>query len=114
MVLQNLFNARSRSRRLQLCHELSILKKGELTTDQYLTVISKKVDEVRDVRIVIEDEELALFALDELDSSYDAFVTAVTATKGEISFSEFKGLLKGHEARILKDSSRPLMSANLA
>lgn len=82
-------------------HEISHLKKGEMNADQYLAAILKKVDEVRDAGIVIEDEDLALFALDGLHSSYDAFVTAITATKGEISFSEFKGLLKGHEPRIL-------------
>lgn len=46
----------------------------------------------------MDDEELVLFALDGLDSSYDAFVTIVTATLGDISFFEFNGLLKAHEA----------------
>lgn len=98
------FNSDTNSRHL--------IKKGGLTADQYLTAISKKVDEVRDASISVEDEELALFALDGLDSSYEAFVTAVTATLGEISFSEFKGLLKAHEAQILRDSACPLPSAN--
>lgn len=78
-------------------------------------MISKKVDEVRYAGIVIEEEKLALFALDGLDASYDAFVIAIMATKGEISFSKFKGLLKGHEARMIRDSSRRQPpSANLA
>lgn len=80
--------------------------------DQYLAAISKKADEVRDTGIYIEDEELALFALDDLDSSYDAFVTAITVTTGDISFSEFKGLLKAHEKCTFWESSLPLPSAN--
>lgn len=73
-------------------------KKGGLTADQYLSSISKKVDEVRDVGIIVDNEELALFALDGLNFSYDAFVTTVTTTSGDISFSKFKGLLKAHKA----------------
>lgn len=96
-TLQNLLNAKSWSQKLQLKHKLSNLKKDDLTTDQYLVVISRKVDEVRDAGIVVDDEEIAPFVLNGLDSSYDAFVTAVTATSGDISFSKFKGLLKAHE-----------------
>lgn len=83
------------------------MKKGELTTDQYLAAVSQKVDEVRDAGITIEDKELSLFAMDDLDSSYDAFVTIVTATKGDISFAEFKGLLQSFEARTLRESHLP-------
>lgn len=83
-----------------------------MTADQYLAAISKKVDKVRDADISVEDEELALFVLDDLNSSYDAFITAVTTTSGEISFSKFKGLLKAHKAQMLRDSSRLLPSAN--
>lgn len=71
---------KSRSWKLQLWHELSTFKKGGLTTDQYLAAISKQIDEVRDVGIIMEDEELALFALDGIDSSYDTFITAIIAT----------------------------------
>lgn len=99
--MQNIFNAKSRSRNLQLRHELSTFKKGGLTADQYLVAISKKTDEVRDAKITVDDEKLALFALDGLDSSYDAFVAVVTTTSRDISFSEFKELLKAHETRVL-------------
>lgn len=51
-----------------------------------------KADEVRDASIIVEDEELALFALNGLDSSYDTFVIVITTTSGDLSFSEFKGL----------------------
>lgn len=88
------------------------MKKGGLSVDQYIAAISKKADEVRDAGIFIEDEELTLFALDDLDSSYDAFVTAVTATTKDLSFSEFKGLLKAHEKCILREASLPSPSAN--
>lgn len=88
--------------------------KGGLTPEQYLGVISKKIDEVRDAGITINDEELALFAMDDLDSSYDAFVTVITATAGDISFAEFKGLLRAHDARIARESARALLSANVA
>lgn len=111
-ALQNIFNAKSRSWKLQLQHELSTLKKGGLIAYQYLATISKKEDEVRDVVITVDDEELALFAFDSLDSSYNAFVTTVTTTSGDISFSEFKGVLKAHETRILRESSLPLPFAN--
>lgn len=103
-ALQNIFNAKSRSRRLQLRHEMSNMKKGGLIANQYLIAISQKADEVRDVGISIDDEELALFALDDLDSSYDAFVMTITGTMGEISFFEFKGLLRAHKKRTLQES----------
>lgn len=112
-VLQKLFNTKSRSRKLQLRHELSYMKKRGLSINQYLAALSKKADEVRDANIYIEDEELALFALDGLDSSYDAFVIAITATAGDLSFSEFKGLLKAHEKRSLRELALPLPFANL-
>lgn len=65
--------------------------------DQYLAALSKKADEIRDTSIHIEDEELALLALDGLDASYDAFVTMVIATTRDLSFAVFKGLLKAYE-----------------
>lgn len=71
--------------------------------DQYLAAISKKADEVRDTGINIKDEELVLFALDGLDSSYDTFVTVITATTRDISFSEFKGLLKARESTLSRN-----------
>lgn len=74
-----------------------MLKKGDLTANQYLATISRKVYEVHDAGITVDDEELALFTLDGLDSSYNAFVIAVTTTSGDIFFSKFKGLLKAHE-----------------
>lgn len=74
-ALQHLINAKSRSRKLQLRHELSIFKKGGLTTDQYLAAISRKVDEVRDaidtmkigirlphLMIVVPDSRTGLFS----------------------------------------------------
>jgi len=64
--------------------------------------------------ISVDDEELMLFVLDGLDSSYDAFITTVTATSEDISISEFKGLLKAHEARVLQELACPLASANFA
>lgn len=48
--------------------------------DQYLAAILQKVSEVRDAGISIDDEELALFTVDGLNSSYDAFVTTITVT----------------------------------
>lgn len=55
-ALQNIFNTKSRSRKLQLWHEPSTFKKDGLTTNQYLAPISKKADEVKDAGIVVEDE----------------------------------------------------------
>lgn len=110
--LQSLFNAKSRSRRLTLRHELSHMRKDGLTAEQYLVAISQKADEVRAEGITVEDEELALFTMDGLDSSYDAFVTKVTTSTGDISFTEFKGLLRAHESRILRQSQLPPPSAS--
>lgn len=107
IALQNIFNAKLRSRKLQLWHELSTFKKGGLTTNQYLVAISKKADEVR------EDKELVLFELDGLDSSYDAFVIKISVTLGDILFSEFKGLLKAHEARTLREASSMYITFSL-
>jgi len=81
------------------------LKKGGLTLEQYLAAISKKIDEIRDAGITIDDKELALFAMDGLESSYDAFVMAITATVGDISFVEFMGLLRAHDVTIARESA---------
>lgn len=71
-----------------------MLKKGGMFVDKYLATVSKKlVDEVRDNGLKIEDSELALITLDGLDNSYDTFVTVVTTSVGELSFSKIKGLL---------------------
>lgn len=111
-AILNIFNAKSRSQRLQLQHELSNMKKGGLTADQYLVAISRKAYKIGDAGISIGDDELALFALDNLNSSYDAFVMAITATSGDISFSEFKGLLKAHETCTLQESNHLLPFVN--
>lgn len=82
--------------------------------DEYLVVLSKKANKVRDAIITIEDEELALIALDGLYSSYDAFVTTITASVGDLSFTEFKGLLRAHEKRHTRALEQSFPSANAA
>lgn len=105
-ALQGIFNIQSKSRKLQLRHELSTFKKDGLSADEYLAALSKKADEVRDAGISMDDGELTLIALDGLDASYDAFVTAVTASAGDLTFAEFKGLLRANEKRHTREQRR--------
>lgn len=95
-------------------HELSTFKKGSLSGDDYLTVLSKKAYEVKDAGTNLDNEELALIACDGLDSSYNAFVTVVTASAGDLTFVDFRGLFRAFEKRHAWETETPFPSANLA
>lgn len=56
--------------------------------------------ELREADESIEDGDLSLIALNGLDQSYDAFVTANTVGIDSINFSAFLDLLRACEVRL--------------
>lgn len=104
-ALSGIFNARLRARVLQVKNRLSNFKKENHSVDDYLTELTRLMEEVREVGVALDDGELTLIALNGLDSTYESFVTAQLARVDDISFAFFQGLLWSHEERFSKNSA---------
>lgn len=68
--------------------------------ETFVKELTQLAEEVCEVGVALVDGELTLIALNGLDVSYDAFVTAQMARADEITFAAFQGLLQAHEDRI--------------
>lgn len=67
--------------------------------ETYLMELTRLSEEVQEAGIALDDGELTLIALNDLDASYDVFVTAQTARADHIAFAAFQGLLQAHKER---------------
>jgi len=68
--------------------------------DTFVIELTQLAEEVCEVGVALDDGELTLIALNGLDASYDAFITAQMARADEIAFATFQGLLQAREDRI--------------
>lgn len=75
----------------------------------YLKELTHLAEEVQEARVALDDGELTLIALNGLNASYDAFVTAQTAREDDITFAAFQGLLQAHDERYSHSSSTIVM-----
>lgn len=98
-ALTGIFNAKSKTRILQVKNRLTNYKKEHQSVDEYLAELTWLVEEVCEVGVALDDGELILIALNGLDLSYEAFVTAQSARADEVSFAAFQGMLRAHEER---------------
>jgi len=69
--------------------------------------LTRLAEEVREAGVPLDDSELSLVALNGLDSTFDAFVTSLTARADDLSFAAFSGLLQAHDERNLRPLPQP-------
>lgn len=98
-TLVAIFNVKSKTRILQLKNRLNNFKKEHLYVEDFIAELTRLAKEAHEVGVALDDGELTLIALNNLDNSYDAFVTAQSARADEITFAEFQGLLQAHKNR---------------
>lgn len=73
--------------------------------DEYLFELTRLAEEVREAGVPLDDGELIVIALNGLDTSYNAFITAQSARADEIPFAAFQGMLRTHEERFTRSTA---------
>lgn len=86
-TLEGIFNTRSKSRIIQLQNQLRSFCKDNLSANDYFTKLTTMSEELREARVIVDDDELSLIALNGLDEAYDSFVTTQTARIDGINFA---------------------------
>lgn len=87
-------------------------KKGNRSVEDYIAELTRLAEEVRQVGVALDDRKLTLIALNGLDTSYDAFVTAQSARTDNIPFAAFQGLLQAHDEWFKVSSNSVILMAN--
>ena len=104
-VLEKRFALVSRSHVMSLRNELSAVKKGTDTIDDYFQKIKQICDKLVAVFVILDDEELLHIALDGLPSEYDSFSFAIRTRSDVLSVEELNTLLNVEERVIKKRSN---------
>lgn len=96
----------------------SIVKKPGESISDYVKRIKELKNKLANVSVVINDEDLLIYALNGLPAEYNAFRTSIYTRPQAISFEEFHVLLLSKESAINKQDKRedilPQPSAMLA
>ncbi|KAI0500580.1 hypothetical protein KFK09_018794 [Dendrobium nobile] len=112
-TLAHRLQATNRSRIIQLKNELHHLSKGNKTMTQYLLEVKSKVDAIAATGHVIDAEDVILYTLNGLPSSYQSFNTAIRTNLQPISLDDLYSLLCSEEQIQINDTARDLQSLNL-
>lgn len=63
----------------------------------WLDEMAEELQEAKEVREAVNDDDLSLVALNDLDESYDPFVTTESTRTKKISFASFLGQLRTYK-----------------
>lgn len=109
-ALISIFNQKSKMRILQVKNKMNNFKKERRSVESYLMEITQLAREVREAGVPLDDSELSLVTLNGLDSSYDAFVTSLTARADDLTSMAFSGLLQAHKKKYSHPPSSTVVS----
>jgi len=112
-VLEKRFASVSRSHVMNLCNELSAVKKGTDTIDGYFQKIKQISDKLAAVFVFLDDEELLHIAFDGLPLEYDSFSSAIRTRSDVFSIEELNTLLNVKD-RVIKKRSNNIPSPSMA
>ncbi|KAA8542406.1 hypothetical protein F0562_023459 [Nyssa sinensis] len=105
-ALENAFVKSSQPREFQLETELSLLQKGDMSLNEYLTKFKRLCDDLVAIGKPIGDEKKVFFLLKGLGPRYESFTTSML--KPPIpSYTDQIPLLQGHEAIKMAHSLSP-------
>ncbi|KAI0500239.1 hypothetical protein KFK09_018448 [Dendrobium nobile] len=113
-ILDRRLQSSTRSRIIQLWHELHYLTMKDKTMSQYLLDIKAKVDALAAAGATIPIEEVIHYTLDGLPQTYQAFKTAIRTNRQPLDLDELYTLLCSEELNLAHEATRELQSLQLA
>lgn len=97
-TIERCLQTMNRSCLLHIKNELHNLTMHNLSMTQYLSAIKAKVDEITSAGATIDIEDIILYTLNGLPSSYNAFKTVIKTNLSPISFDDLYSLLCSEES----------------
>lgn len=106
--------AHNRSRVIQLENELHNISMKNQIMSQYLTSIKSHVDNISVAGSQIDHEDIILYILNGLPSSYQAFKTSIRTKLTPIGLDDLYPLLCSEKININNEHSKELKPADLS
>ncbi|KAI0497789.1 hypothetical protein KFK09_021024 [Dendrobium nobile] len=103
-TLERRLQSANRSRIMQLKNELHQLHMKDRSMVQYLSEIKQRVDVISAAGSTIEPEDIILYTLNGLPSSYNAFKTSIRTKLHLISLDDLYALLCSEETNLAVDA----------
>lgn len=111
-ALEKRFSSLTRSHIHELKTSLhTVTKNSNESIDDYLIRIKELVDKLAIVSVVIDDEDLLLYTLNDLPYEYNSFCTSVRTRGGTLTLDELRTLLK-FEAKFLEQQTKSTIPFN--
>ena len=82
---------------MQLKEELTMIKKGNQTVQEYLHIVKALVDKISLIDHLIADDDLTLYILNGLGSDFWEIAVPIRAREKPLAFEELHDLLVGHD-----------------
>lgn len=89
MALQNIFNAKSKTRILPIKNRQTTCKNEDQLVEDYISELTCLAEEFHEAGLPLDEGELYLIALNMIDLTYDSFVIAQATCVDDIPFSTF-------------------------
>ncbi|PKU70484.1 Retrovirus-related Pol polyprotein from transposon TNT 1-94 [Dendrobium catenatum] len=112
-TLAHRLQATTRSRIIQLKNDLHHLSKGDKSMTQYLLEIKSKVDAIQEMGHTIDPEDVILYTLNGLPSSYQSFKTAIRTNLQPLSLDDLYSLLCSEEQLLLQEATKDLQTMQI-
>ncbi|PKU70250.1 Retrovirus-related Pol polyprotein from transposon TNT 1-94 [Dendrobium catenatum] len=112
-TLTHRLQASNRSRIIQLKNELHNLTKGDQTMSQYLLTIKSKVDAISAAGSALDPEDVILYTLNGLPTTYQAFKTAIRTNLQPITLDDLYTLLCSEEVNLAQEASKSIQQLQL-
>ncbi|KAF8391558.1 hypothetical protein HHK36_023864 [Tetracentron sinense] len=108
-----MYAIKSGTRAMQLKEELTMIKKGNQTAQEYLHIVKALADEISLIDHPISDDDLTLYILNGLGSDFGEIAAPIRARERPLAFEELHDLLVGHDAylRRLETTTQQLVAS---
>ncbi|PKU88027.1 Retrovirus-related Pol polyprotein from transposon TNT 1-94 [Dendrobium catenatum] len=115
-TLQTRFQSTNRSKVIQLKNELHHISLKNSTMVQYLNDIKSLVDQIAAAGARVDEEDIILYILNGLPSTYQAFKTSIRTMTQPLNLDQLYSFLISEEIHVASDAARsaPLDNSNTA
>jgi hypothetical protein len=104
-ILKKMFSTSTKACTVQICVELTTIKKLDQSATNYFTKIKNLTAEMAAAEAPLSEDEVLSYLLAGLPSNYDSFVTSITTKNEALSLEEVYVHFMAYEARQLRHHS---------
>ncbi|KAF5455087.1 hypothetical protein F2P56_024700 [Juglans regia] len=95
--LHTMYASKSRTRAMQLKEELTLIKKGNQSVQEYLHTAKSLADEISLIDHPISEDDLTLYILNGLGADFREIAAPIRAREHPLTFEELHDLLVSHD-----------------